>query len=214
MANQHHVATPFAKAKLAHELQHFLRHDTRYLELTRQFLKAIILWGMVMSLFAIVFYATIQNLVTDTLLLLERPDYASVKAIFHGPIFQIILIPFTGTLFSPEVIDYVLDHMDLNPLIISVLLSFISIIISGLFLWRLVLHRMIQVREFYADFGAAITISIKALKEAIFELESNTAASQLKPRFGFNYHPTSTDRRRALKAPITSLTDPVENGKQ
>jgi len=201
-------------AVLSHELQHFLRNDTRYLELTRQFLSSMTQLSLYITIAGIGWYWVSQLYAPYLLPILNDP-----VAVANMPFGD---VPLLGNLLklglrAPSQDDAkFLETFVLRTLAITFINAFGPLFLACGLLWRFVFHRMIHVREYYADYGAAQHQGAEALKLAMIDegtrqLPNAKQQNQLA-RLHFSGHPSSDARRRALRNPIEALTEPQSNG--
>lgn len=228
-----------AKAILMHELQHFLRYDTRFLGLADSVIGLSAKWAVWVMLMAIGQFATM--------------------ALFLKPILEAVLKPNWDERFkqlSPEAYSLIQPlmppHQDLTKLynalpnfdyglvFFAVIINLIPFIVGAFLLKKFVVSAMWRVREHYADLGTEKTVGVGVLQDYFLDnpatsLFPSSKIQQLiqtlysmlysyqwlhnKLQFFINLfnnlfvsHPSLTDRSRALARPIQFMTDPRKNG--
>lgn len=217
-----------ARAVLMHEMQHFLRYDTRYLEWTRCLLLACAKWAGWVILMSLSWYVTLGMFLRLAVELVVSPGFSLRAAQGNADLASMIDKVFATAL--PPRIEIAkmlskIDDLNFSLAMLGSLFSMLPFIISGMLLWRFVYYRMLHVREHYADLGAASRSSPEIVAQAILDADDQNALSTAavsiwqhmkwlpkQIRFGFSYHPSSNERRWVLRNPVEALTDPIKNG--
>jgi len=188
------------RAILAHEMQHFLRKDTRYLEFTRCLLVSLLNWAIWVIFMSVVWFYFLAFFLPSLHQILNRLIDPNAVAQDYHVFFMFFkntntllndTLGFTYAGLTMAANDYVsiftnsftimtapmraslpsVERFNLNLSIFGTLISLFPIIIGTRFLWSYTFYRMLHMREHYADLGAAAHATIEATVQAILDTE-------------------------------------------